>query len=89
MQFNEMVTTMNEVLEQQAQKIEDGKLRAIGSRNKIEGEEDSRRKKQQELKTLINERKMVLERLTFQYENLEKVANDQKLTIEKLTNNEA
>ena len=32
---------------------------------------------------------MVLERLTFQFENLEKVANDQKLTIEKLTNNEA
>ena len=46
MQFNEMVTTLNEVLEQQAQKIEDAKLKAIGARNKIEGEEDNRKKRE-------------------------------------------
>ena len=51
MSFNEMVTTLTDVLEQQAQKIEDAKLKAIGARNKIEGEEDNRRKKEQELKT--------------------------------------
>ena len=84
-----MVTTLNEVLEQQAQKIEDQKLRAIGARNKIEGEEDNRRKKEQELKTLINEKKMMLERLTYQFESLQKVENEQKLTIEKLSNNES
>ena len=89
MQFNEMVTTLNEVLEQQAQKIEDSKLKAIGARNKIEGEEDNRRKKEQELKTLINEKKMMLERLTYQYESLQKVENEQKMTIEKLSNNES
>ena len=65
MSFNEMVTTLTDVLEQQAQKIEDAKLKAIGARNKIEGEEDNRRKKEQELKTQINEKKMMLERLTF------------------------
>ena len=65
------------------------KLKAIGARNKIEGEEDNRRKKEQELKTLINEKKMMLERLTFQYESLAKVENEQKLTIEKLSNNES
>merc|ERR1712166_1009755 len=70
MSFNEMVTTLTEVLEQQAQKIEDAKLKAIGARNKIEGEEDNRRKKVQELKTLINEKKMMLERLTYEYESL-------------------
>ena len=88
MNFNDMVSTLIEVLDTQAQKIEDAKLKAVGSRNKIEGEEDNRRKREQELKTLINEKKMMLERLTYQYESLGKVANEQKLTIEKLSNNE-
>ena len=89
MSFNDMVTTLTEVLETQAQKIEDAKLKAIGARNKIEGEEDNRRKREQELKTLINEKKMMLERLTYQHESLSKVENEQKLTIEKLSNNES
>ena len=76
MSFNEMVTTLTDVLEQQATKIEDAKLKAIGARNKIEGEEDNRRKKEQELKTLINEKKMMLERLTYEYESLNKVENE-------------
>ena len=89
MSFNDMVTSLNEVLDQQAQKIEDAKLKAIGARNKIEGEEDNRRKREQELKTIINEKKMILERLTYEYESLQKVENEQKLTIEKLSNNES
>lgn len=89
MNFNEMVTTLIELLDSQAQKIEDAKLKAVGARNKIEGEEDNRRKREQELKTLINEKKMELERLTYQYDSLQKVANEQKLTIEKLSNNES
>lgn len=88
MNFNDMVSTLIEVLDTQAQKIEDAKLKAVGSRNKIEGEEDNRRKREQELKTLVNEKKMMLERLTYQFESLQKVANEQKLTIEKLSNNE-
>ena len=46
MNFNEMVGTLIEVLDQQAGRIEDAKLRAVGARNKIEGEEDNRRKKE-------------------------------------------
>jgi len=88
MNFNDMVSTLIEVLDSQAQKIEDAKLKAVGSRNKIEGEEDNRRKREQELKTLVNEKKMMLERMTYQFESLQKVANEQKLTIEKLSNNE-
>ena len=65
MTFNEMVGTLIHVLDQQAEKIEGAKLRAVGARNKLEGEEDNRIKKQQELKTLINEKKMELERLNF------------------------
>jgi intraflagellar transport protein 20 len=62
MTFNDMVTTLIEVLDSQAQKIEDAKLKAVGARNKIEGEEDNRRKREQELKTLINEKRLMLER---------------------------
>ena len=46
MSFNDMVTTLIDVLDSQAQKIEDAKLRAVGARNKIEGEEDNRRKRE-------------------------------------------
>lgn len=62
MSFNEMVTTLIEVLETQAGKIEEAKLKAVGSRNKIEGEEDNRKKREQELKTIINEKRLLLER---------------------------
>jgi intraflagellar transport protein 20 len=89
MSFNEMVNTLIEVLESQASKIEEAKLKAVGARNKIEGEEDNRRKKEQEYKTLINERRLLLERLTFEFESLQKVENEQKSTIEKLSNNES
>jgi intraflagellar transport protein 20 len=70
MQFNDMVTTLIEVLDSQAQKIEDAKLKAVGARNKIEGEEDNRRKREQELKTLINEKRLMLDRLTYEYDSL-------------------
>ncbi len=88
MNFNDMVSTLIEVLDNQAQKIEDAKLRAVGARNKIEGEEDNRRKREQELKTLINEKRMELERLNYQFESLQKVENEQKLTIEKLSSSD-
>ena len=89
MNFNENVKTLIEVLDAQAEKIEDQKLKAVGARNKIEGEEDQRRRKEQELKTLINEKKMELERLTVEYESLAKVEAEQKLMIDKLSNNES
>ena len=89
MSFNEMVGTLIEVLDSQAQKIEDAKLKAVGARNKIEGEEDNRRAKEQELRTLINEKKLMLERLTFEYESLQKVVADQEKTLDKLSNNDA
>jgi intraflagellar transport protein 20 len=89
MNFNEMVSSLIHVMDQQAQKIEDVKLRAVGARNKVEGEEDNRIKRQQELKTQINEKKMELERLSFQLETLVKVEGEQKTIIEKLNNNES
>jgi intraflagellar transport protein 20 len=62
MSFNDMVSTLIDVLDTQAEKIEVAKLKAVGARNKIEGEEDNRRKREQELKTTINEKRLQLER---------------------------
>lgn len=64
-------------------------MKAVGARNKIEGEEDNRRKREQELKTLINEKRLMLDRLTYEYDSLNKVMNEQKITLEKLSNNES
>lgn len=44
--FNDMVSTLIDVLDTQAAKIEEAKLKAVGARNKVEGEEDMRRKKE-------------------------------------------
>lgn len=63
-------------------------MQAVGARNRIEGEADARKKKKQELQTLINEKKMELERLNAQYDSLTKVEVEQKTLIEKLSNNE-
>jgi len=46
MSFNDMVSTLIDVLDTQAEKIEVAKLKAVGARNKIEGEEDNRRKRE-------------------------------------------
>ena len=58
-------------------------------RNKIEGEAENRKRKAQEFQSLLNEKKMELERLQAQYESLLKVSAEQKLLIDKLTNNES
>ena len=76
-------------MDEQAKKIEEQKLKAVGARNRIEGEEENCRKKEQELKTLINERKMELGRLVSEYESLRKIEQEQRNLIDKLSNNEA
>ncbi len=87
--FNDNVEQLIVILDEQAKKIEEQKLKAVGARNRIEGEEDNCRKKEQELKTLINERKMELGRLISEHESLKKIDQEQRNLIDKLSNNEA
>ena len=87
--FKENVEQLILILDDQAKKIEEQKLKAVGARNKVESEEDNLRKKEQELKTLINERKMELGRLISENESLKKIELEQKNLIDKLSNNEA
>jgi hypothetical protein len=44
--FNENVESLITILDEQAKKIEEEKLKAVGARNRIEGEEDNCRKKE-------------------------------------------
>lgn len=79
---------MYEILESQSKKIEKEKLKALGKRNQLYEEVESREKKEQEFKVLIREKKEELERLRFQFNSLQKIENEQKIAIEKLSNNE-
>jgi intraflagellar transport protein 20 len=87
--FQEQVGTMVEVLDTQAGKIEQEKLRAVGMRHQVDNEVEVRKKKQQELQFLISEKMAELERYSYQLESLSKVENDQRMLIERLRNNEA
>ena len=68
--------------------IEKEKLKALGKRNQLYEEIESRSKREQELKVLIREKKEELERLKYQTASLLKIETEQKIVIEKLTNNE-
>lgn len=83
-----MIKSLHEILENQSSKIEKEKLKALGKRNQLYEEVESREKKEQEIKVLIREKKEELERLRFQFNSLQKIENEQKMAIEKLSNNE-
>ena len=68
--------------------IEKEKLKALGKRNQLYEEIESRSKREQELKVLIREKKEELERLKYQTATMLKIETEQKIVIEKLSNNE-
>jgi intraflagellar transport protein 20 len=75
-------------MDNHSKKIEKEKLKALGKRNQLYEEVESREKKEQEIKVLIREKKEELERLKFQFTSLQKIETEQKMAIEKLSNNE-
>jgi intraflagellar transport protein 20 len=87
-QFNDLIKSIAEVLEKHSKVIENEKLKALGKRNQLYDEIESRGKREQELKVLIREKKEELERLKYQRESLLKIEAEQKMTIEKLSNND-
>ena len=76
------------MIDSHSQVIEKEKLKALGKRNQLYEEIESRSKREQELKVLIRERKEELERLKYQSASLLKIETEQKIVIEKLSNNE-
>ncbi len=63
-------------------------MKALGKRNQLYEEIESREKREQELKVLIREKKEELERLKFQNGSLMKIEGEQRIIIEKLSNND-
>ena len=88
-QFQANVQNLTELLDMQAEKIEQYKLRAIGERNKAGLEADHRRRLQAEFKTVLAEKSSELDRLSFYFESLEKVEREQKAIIDRLRENDA
>ncbi|GBG24335.1 Intraflagellar transport protein 20-like [Hondaea fermentalgiana] len=86
--FTENVQTFVQVLDAQAKIIEKEKLRAIGQRNLVDAEIETRKQKQRQRMLLLQEREAELERLETQLNSLAKVEADQLALIEKLSNNE-
>jgi len=87
--FTESVQTFVQVLDAQAKLIESEKLKAIGQRNLVDSEVETRKQKLKQQTTLIRDREAELERLVVQVQSLEKVEAEQLALIEKLSNNEA
>ena len=88
-EFKTTVHSLVEVLGGHAEKIERQKLRAIGQRNRVEGEQENRARQRRLLQALLAEQEAALERYGAQYGSLQKVEQDQRAMIEKLSNNEA
>jgi len=87
--FDEIVADFIGVMESRSKVIEAEKLKAIGLGNRVDSEQEVRKRKQLELQAMINEKKAELERMNAQYDSLMRVEAEQKAMIEKLTNNEA
>ena len=88
MSFNQHIKVLNDILETHTKKIEKEKLKALGMRNQLYEEIESRDRREQEIKVLVREKKEELERLKFQYNSLVKIEEEQRIMIEKLSNNE-
>ncbi|KAJ0410687.1 hypothetical protein ATCC90586_008272 [Pythium insidiosum] len=88
-EFHEIVKGVLEVMEGQARRIEREKLKAIGQRNKVDTEIENRNRQKQMLELQIKEKQTELERYNLQYQSLSKIADEQQLLIDKLSNNEA
>ncbi|CEG38475.1 Intraflagellar transport protein 20 [Plasmopara halstedii] len=88
-EFHAIIKGVLEVMEGQAKRIERGKLKAIGQRNRVDSEVENRNRQKQMLELLIKEKKTELERYNLQYQSLTKIADEQQLLMDKLSNNEA
>ncbi|KAF1772199.1 Intraflagellar transport protein 20 [Phytophthora cactorum] len=88
-EFHAIVKGVLEVMEGQAKRIEREKLKAIGQRNRVDSEVENRNRQKQMLELLIKEKKTELERYNLQFQSLTKIADEQQLLMDKLSNNEA
>ncbi len=83
--FSQTVSELVKILNEEGEKIESEKLKAIGQRNRLETETESRKKKQSELQHEIKQKQIQIHRLNEYYQSLNKLEIEQKNQIETLT----
>jgi intraflagellar transport protein 20 len=76
------------VLRGQGDKIDNEKLKVIGIRNKVKGEEEVRKSKLRDFQVLLAEKQTELERYTAELDSLLKIEHEQKKMIESLSSHE-
>ncbi|CAN0533351.1 unnamed protein product [Ectocarpus sp. 12 AP-2014] len=87
-EFNASVHTIVEVLHENAARIDKEKLRAIGQRNKVEGELEYRLRQKASIQTMLREKMLELDRQNLQYQSLLRIESEQLALIERLSNSE-
>ncbi|XP_043910342.1 intraflagellar transport protein 20 homolog isoform X1 [Protopterus annectens] len=82
-QFQKIVGGLTEIVDQLAKEAENEKMKAICARNLLKSVAKQREAQQQQLQTLIVEKKMQLERYRVEYEALSKIETEQNEFIEQ------
>ncbi len=85
-EFRSKVSDVVSGLSKEGGRVEREKLKAIGVRNRVEGEKEERFREAKALEGALAEAKMRLERHTQQLMSLEKVEAEQLAILEKLQN---
>jgi len=83
-QFRKIVSGFIQLIDSVAGEVEKEKMKAIGSRNLLKSISKQREAQQEQLKALIVEKRMELERLRTQHESLIKEEREQSEFIEQL-----
>ncbi|TPX41613.1 hypothetical protein SeMB42_g01896 [Synchytrium endobioticum] len=83
--FQTAVGEFHDLLKQRAAQVEAEKLKAIGRRKRLESELELRKRKKQQLMSLVREGQSELERLVAQTESLHKVLQEQQQMIDELS----
>ncbi|KAH8071154.1 hypothetical protein JL721_4585 [Aureococcus anophagefferens] len=87
-EFSQLITGIVEVLDSNAQRIENAKLKAIGMRNRVLSERENRDQHRRALQAMIAEKTAELERYQTQHQSLSQVEAEQRALVDKLGNSE-
>ncbi|CAG06492.1 unnamed protein product, partial [Tetraodon nigroviridis] len=82
-QYQKIVEGLIEVKDEMTKEVETEKMKAIGARNLLKTVAKQREAQQQQLQTLIAEKKMQHERYCIQYEALRRVESEQNEFIDQ------
>ncbi|NWR21320.1 IFT20 protein, partial [Agelaius phoeniceus] len=82
-EFQNIVGSLIELVDQLAKAVESEKMKAIGARNLLKSIAKQREAQEQQLQALIAEKKMQLERYRIEYETLCKIEADQNEFIDQ------